>query len=346
MKQLKIGKTKNNQEIFLWTFENSKGMKMTVSNIGAVLTNLWIPDRSGNLQDVVLGFDNVLNYATNDNNYLGSTIGRSANRLANASFELKGTIYNLTKNDGKNNLHSGPNGYQLRIWEVKNINKEKDMIVFSLKSLDGDQGYPGTLDIDVTYQLTEDAVMIKYQGISDADTLFNPTNHSYFNLNGHQNGSILNHRLQLKASYFTPIRSNDSIPTGEIKSVENTPMDFRMEKTIGRDIRDEYNQLIFANGYDHNFVLDKVGKFAKLTGDQSSIVMQVATNLPGVQIYSGNFLKETSGKLGTVYSSRSGICLETQYFPNAVNELNFETPILEKNKTVEYWSTYSFSVEE
>lgn len=344
MKKELFGLAKDGQEIYLYTFENLQGMKMTVSNIGAELINLWVPDKEGVLRDVVLGFDSVAGYEGNDDSYLGATVGRSANRLANARFELSGKTYTLATNDGENNLHSGPNGYQIRIWEEKEIDLENNKITFSLISPDGDQGYPGELKLSVTYQLTENAVSIRYQGISDQETLFNPTNHSYFNLNGHQSGSILNHQLKLAASHFTPMKDSHSIPTGEIQSVEGTPMDFREGKLIGTEIETDYDQLLYASGYDHNFVLDNPADFAELIGDESKIVMKAATNLPGVQFYSGNYLNEASGKAGMNYEKRAGLCLETQYFPNAVNEPNFKTPLLEKDQLIEYWTTYSFSI--
>lgn len=344
MQTEKFGVTKDGQEAFLYTFENDNKMKMTVSNIGAVLTNLWVPDKEGNLRDVVLGYDTVAAYENNSDTHFGATIGRSANRTENARFELRDKKYKLAKNDGKNNLHSGPNGYQLRIWTVKKIDDTNHSITFSLVSSDGDQGYPGELHLDVTYQLQENGIKITYHGVSSEDTIFNPTNHSYFNLNGHASGDVSEHKLQLKAKAFTPVKDNHSIPMGEVSTVEDTPMDFRQEKTIGSDIEEEYDQLIYAKGYDHNFVLEETEKFAKLTGNQSGITMQAETNMPGVQIYTGNFLDHVLGKDGAVYPTRAGVCLETQYFPNAVNEENFVTPLLEKNKKTAYWTRYSFSL--
>lgn len=343
MKQEKFGVAKTGEDIFLYTFENKKGMKMTVSTIGAILTNLLIPDNAGKLIDVVLGFDTVADYEANDDLYLGSTIGRNANRIANAQFELNGVDYQLAKNDGENNLHSGTEGYQLRVWNVKEIDEQKNTITFSLTSPDGDQGYPGELAIEVTYQLKEDAIRISYYGTASKDTVFNPTNHSYFNLNGHQSGTILDHHLQLQASYFTPMIDSQAIPTGQLQAVEGTPFDFRVTKTIGEEIEVEDEQLIFAKGYDHNFVLDDPSKiFATLTGNKSNIIMEATTNLPGVQLYTGNFIKGTPGKDGVVYQFREGVCLETQYFPNAINEPNFESPILKKGQEIEYWTEYRF----
>lgn len=343
MKQEKFGVAETGEEVFLYTFENKQGMKMTVSNIGAILRNLWVADKDGQLQDVVFGFDTLEEYEANDDLYLGATIGRNANRIDQARFELNGKEYQLAQNDGMNNLHSGKEGYQLRVWEVKAIDEAQNSITFSLNSPDGDQGYPGDLKLEVTYQLNEEGILIKYVGTSCEDTVFNPTNHSYFNLNGHQSGNILAHHLQMDASQFTPMIDSQSIPTGEILPVQDTPMDFTTGKTIGQDIEEDYEQLVFAKGYDHNFVLDtKSEVFATLTGDQSGIVMKTATDLPGVQLYTGNFIVESQGKESSVYKYRGGMCLETQYFPNAINEANFVTPLLEKNKTFETWTTYTF----
>lgn len=346
MNQEKFGVTKTGEAVFLYTFENENGLKMTVSNIGAVLTNLWVPDKEGIVRDVVLGFDTVEGYEANDDLYLGSTIGRNANRIANACFKLDGVVYQLAKNDGENNLHSGKAGYQLRVWDVKTVDEANNKITFSLISPDGDQGYPGELTLDVSYQLTENSIVITYQGSSSKDTVLNPTNHSYFNLNGHNSGTIVNHRLQLHASHFTPMKDGQAIPTGEILSVEQTPMDFRVEKPIGEEIDQAYSQLVYAKGYDHNFVLDNPTKgFACLTGDQSGIVMEATTNLPGVQFYTGNFMSHTLGKDAAVYRFREGLCLETQYFPNAVNEPQFQTPLLKKEEVVNYQTRYTFKVD-
>lgn len=344
MKQITFGKTTEGCQVFLYTFENEQKMKMTVSNIGAVLTNLWIPDKDGILRDVVLGFDAVEDYENNGDTHFGATIGRNANRIENAKLELHNKEYKLAKNDGGNNLHSGPNGYELRVWNVKNIDEANHSITFSLNSPDGDQGYPGKLHLEVTYQLQENGIAITYDGITDQDTIFNPTNHSYFNLNGHQSGNILDHILQLNASEYTPVRNEQSIPTGEILSVEDTPLDFRNKKRIGTDIEADDCQLKFAQGYDHNFVIDKEDELAaSLEGNLTGILMNVWTNLPGIQFYTGNFLEKAPGKEGTIYPTRSGLCLETQFYPNAVNEPAFETPILRKNERKTYKTVYSFS---
>lgn len=347
VKKETFGCTQAGKEISLYTLTNSQGIRLTVSDFGAVITHLLVPDKTGISRDVVLGFDSLEAYEKNDAIYLGAMIGRNANRIAGARFELANQEYQLVQNDGENNLHSGPNGYHMRPWEVKEMDETLNKITFILHSLDGDQGYPGELTLEVSYQLQENGVAITYQAKSNETTIFNPTNHSYFNLNGHDAGSILNHRLQLFASGYTPMKPIGSIPTGAIEPVETTPFDFRNEKEIGREIAEVNDQLRYAKGYDHNFVLDNPEEMAaKLIGDQSGIVMNVTTNMPGVQLYTGNFISPTLGKNGVTYDFREGVCLETQYFPNAINETNFISPILERNQPVTYWTTYSFATEE
>lgn len=348
MHKTTFGQTKDGQEVYCYSFANQNGMKLTVSNLGAVVTNLWVPDEKGDLRDVVLGYDSVDRYENNTNTYFGAIVGRVCNRTRNARFDLLDKTYYLAKNEGENNLHSGPEGYQLRLWDVKNVDENKNEISFLLDSPDLDQGYPGDLKMQVTYQLTEDdQLILTYTGASNQTTLFNPTSHNYFNLNGHHAGDILRHRLQITASHYTPL-ADDSIPTGEIAGVDATPMDFRGEKEIGQEIKSDFAQLKRVAGYDHNFVLDKeAGKFeeaAILIGDESHIQMQLATDLPGLQVYTSNGIENEPGKDGSTYQQYAGVAMETQYFPNAVNTENFTTPLLEKDKSVTYRTRLSFSL--
>jgi len=332
---------KEQEEIFLYTFENKKGMQLTVSNLGAVLTNLLVPDKKGVLQDVVLGFGSLASYLTNDNSYFGATVGRNANRIEAGTFELSGKTYQLEKNEPGGNLHGGVHGYQLRVWQAE-VDEQANAVTFTLDSPDGDQGFPGHLTIAVTYQLTEDGVQIRYRGVTDQTTIFNPTNHSYFNLNGHQSGSVLNHQLALASDVYTPLKDSYAVPTGELVPVADTVMDFRKGKTIGADIQKPDEQLVLGNGYDHNFMLSNEA-FATVVGDQSGIVMKASTNLPAVQLYTANFVDEVDGKKGVHYQPRDGFCLETQFVPNAMNLPDFQQPILEKGHPVEYWTTYLFA---
>lgn len=345
-----FGELADGQSASLYTFENSNGLEMTVSDLGATLVKVLVPDKNGVKRDVVLGWDDTAGYLNGPATYFGATVGRSANRTEHAQFELNGTTHHLTPNERQNNLHSGPNGYQLRLWQMKNIDEEQNAITFQLISPDGDQGYPGQLDLSVTYQLTADnAILITYEGLSEQDTVFNLTNHSYFNLAGHDSGTILDHELQIQASHFTPVEDEKSIPTGEIRTVSGTPMDFLTTKPIGQDIDADYDQLVFTGGYDHNYVLDKTAdtltQFATATSKESGITMKVSTDLPGVQFYAGNFIEDVLGKDDVTYQKRSGFCLETQYFPNAINELAFTSPILEAGKKLTTQTSYQFLVE-
>lgn len=329
---------------------NAKGMMIEVSDLGAVLVKAMVPDRDGVLRDVVLGYESEAQYRNNTNTYFGSTVGRSANRIAGAAFEINGLSCHLTANEGANNLHSGPDGYQIRDWRAEPGNKGGNAVTFVLDSPDGDQGYPGNLNIQVTYTLTDDnEIRIEYEGLSDEDTVFNPTNHSYFNLGGHQAGSILDHELTLLASGFTPVADSKSIPTGVVETVAGTPMDFRRMKRIGQDIGAEYDQLRHTGGYDHNFVLDKpdgaLGKAAEVYCRESGIGMEVYTDLPGIQLYAGNFLNDEPGKDGAVYGKRCGFCLETQYFPNSVNEPRFKSPVIKAGEKARTVTVYQFKSE-
>ena len=343
MDKREFGTNANGEKAMLYTFENSNGMLMKVSDFGATLHALLVPDRDGNLIDVVLGYDSPKEYMGPSGTGFGATIGRNGNRIGKARFTLNGKIYELDKNNNGNNLHSGRDYYHYRMWTVKATTENS--ITLSLNSPDGDQGYPGALDVELTYTLTDDnELCIDYFGTVDADTIVNMTNHSYFNLNGHASGNILDHELWIDADAFTAI-DEQLIPTGDIIPVEGTPMDFCVKKTIGRDIDKQYEALIFGGGYDHNWCLNNHGEFAKvieLSSDLSGIVMEVYTDLPGVQIYSGNFLREEVGKQGIVYQQRQGICFETQHYPDAINHENFPSPIVKKGEEYRTRTVYKF----
>lgn len=308
-------------EASLYTLKNAAGTSLSVTDYGAGVVSLVYRGT-----DVVLGFDSAADYEKNAGAFLGATVGRSANRIAGAAFTLDGTEYRLGKNDGGNNLHSGPDSYATRLWRV--VQTGEDNIVFFMDSPDGDQGFPGHLRLWVTYILTDsDQVHILYRGETDKATPVNITNHTYFNLNGR--GSILDHTLELFAWSFTPVGPG-LIPTGEIRSVTGTPFDFRTPHSIGRDIGAEDSQLQNAGGYDHNFLIDGDGlrPAAILQGDHSRITLEILTDAPAMQVYTGNFLAGERGKGGAVYARRSGVAIETQYCPNAVNESAFASPIL------------------
>ena len=344
MKQRAFGINSKGQQATLYTFENSNGMVMEVTDFGATLYSLLVPDGKGNRIDVVLGYDDPAGYEGPSGTFFGATVSRNANRIGNASITINGTVYPLDKNDGgKNNLHSGFDFQSFRVWNVKEITGNS--ITFSLHSPDGDQGYPGAVDMQVTYTLTEDnAVRLDYFAIPDADTIINMTNHSYFNLNGHASGDILKHTVWVDADTFTPT-DNASIPTGEIRPVEGSPMDFRVKKAVGRDIGQDYDALIFGNGYDHNWCLNNGGQLAKvaeMTADITGMTLEVYTDLPGVQIYSANFLVEEPGKGGVVYRQRHGICFETQYYPDALNHPNFPSTLCKAGQEYKTTTVYKF----
>ncbi|MEG0227383.1 MAG: aldose epimerase family protein [Lachnospiraceae bacterium] len=338
-----FGKLENGQETKLYAIKNAAGMEIRVSNYGATLVNVFVTDKNGDKKDVVLGYDDAEGYEKSQGMFFGATVGRSANRIGKARFTLNGTTYQLDENDHGNNLHSGNDYYSKRMWDVKAVSE--DRVVFLLHSEDGDQGYPGALDMEVTYQLTnENELQISYYGTPSADTIINMTNHSYFNLNGHAFGDILSHEVWLLADYFT--RSDEqSIPTGELVDVTDTPMDFREKKKLGRDIEQDYEALNFGGGYDHNYTLNnyrEYEKVAEMTGDESGITMEVYTDLPGLQLYTGNFISEEPGKEGAIYHRRQAVCFETQYYPDAVNKKNFQNPVCHQGETYVTKTSYRF----
>ena len=342
MKTRSFGVNHRGEAATMYTFENKNGMVMAVTDFGATLHSLLIPTESTPL-DVVLGYDDPAGYEGPAGTFFGATVGRNANRICRGEFTLKGKAYKLAVNNNGNNLHSGLDFWSFRIWQVKS--HTENSITFCLHSPDGDQGYPGAVDIEVTYTLTEDnSVRIHYRGIPREDTIINLTNHSYFNLNGHASGDILKHTVWVDADTFTRADAT-SIPTGEITPVAGTPMDFRIPKAVGRDIGENYEALNFGLGYDHNWCLNNGGKFSKvasLTGDQTGLKMDVFTDLPGVQIYTGNFIQNEPGKGGVVYQRRQGICFETQFYPDAINHPNFPSPIFRAGEIYETTTEYKF----
>jgi aldose 1-epimerase len=338
-----FGNSINGEDIALYTISNSKGMKVSVANFGAILVNLLVPDGEGRVEDVVLGYDTLEPYFSNPC-YFGATIGPSANRIENARFSIDGATFFLDANDGKNNLHSHhQKGYHKKIWAA---NAAKDSVSFTLEDEDGNMGFPGKKTFKVTYALDEgNTLTIFYHGFSDQKTLINPTNHTYFNLDGHGSGSMEGHELTLKASHYTPVREG-AIPTGEIAPVKGTPMDFTVAKKIGRDIGADFEQLKLTGGYDHNWVLDgcngELREFAIVSGPKSGRKMRAYTTLPGVQFYAGNSILPIQGKGGVTYGARDGFCLETQFFPNSVNQYGFPSCVFGEGKDYESVTVYEF----
>jgi aldose 1-epimerase len=343
-----FGKTANGEEAALYTLTNDNGMKVSMTDFGANIVSIIVPDKKGNAVDVNLGFENLAGYEENPPGF-GAFIGRHANRIGGARFELNGKVYELQKNDGANNLHGGNPGYNKVMYETEIYEDDNIASVeFSRLSPHMEQGFPGNLDVTVTYSLTEaNELVIEYLAVSDRDTIVNLTNHSYFNLAGHNSGSVLDHKLWIKANQFTPT-SKDLIPTGELRDVTGTPMDFRTLKRIGQDIGADYEPLIFAKGYDHNYVLDiccsEVEKVAELIEEKSGRRLEVFTDMPGMQLYTANFLTSVkNSKDGAVYHKRDGICFETQFFPNSCNINSFPSCMLKAGKEYDSVTIYKFS---
>lgn len=342
MKITEFGVTSKGEEAKLYTMTNEVGMEVAVTDYGAALVKVVVPDRDGKPCDVVCGYDEAAAYEEGDL-FLGATVGRIANRIGKASFVLNGKEYQLEKNDNGNNLHSGTDFYNKRMWNVQEAEGQK--VTFTLESPDGDQGYPGAVHIEVAYELTDDnALKISYHAVPEEDTIINMTNHSYFNMDGHASGDICSQEVWIDADAFTRADA-ESIPTGEITPVEGTPMDFRVKKVIGKEIGEDYEALNFGGGYDHNWVLNNQGKFAKvaeMSSEESGITMEVYTDLPGMQLYTGNFIQEAVGKGGAVYHYRQACCFETQYFPDAVNKEQFEGPVCKKGQAYDTVTMYKF----
>jgi aldose 1-epimerase len=341
----KFGETPDGRVIHLYTLKNPNGIKVKIINYGAAIVSIEVPDKNGNFADIVLGYDSLDGYI-NDSVYLGVTVGRYANRIAGGKFTIDGVEYRLAKNNGENHLHGGIEGFFKKVWSEKNVfsSKEKAGIELSYLSKDKEEGYPGNLQSIVKYTLTpNNELIIEYEASTDKPTPVNLTNHSYFNLKGQGNGDILNHRIMLNAKKYTPV-DEGLIPTGEIKSVEGTPLDFTKIEAIGARI-DELDEK-FGGGYDHNFILEGVSDSlvlaAKVIEPESGRVLEIYTTKPGIQFYTGNYLKNIKGKSGKIYKKYFGFCLEPQYFPDSPNKPNFPSSILKPNETRKELIVYKF----
>jgi aldose 1-epimerase len=321
-----FGKTPNGKEIFMYSLTNSHGMKTEVITYGATLVNLLVPDKNGTLADVVTGYDNLAAYE-GSHPFFGVTVGPNANRIANATFTIEGEKYQLTANDGVNNLHSHDElGYHRRIWDAV-PHEDQNGVTFLLSDTDGCMGFPGNKKMSVNYTLTENnELKLEYSAISDKTTIINPTNHTYFNLAGHKHGTVHDHLMTINAARYTPVVAG-AIPTGELAPVAGTPFDFRQAKRIGDEIDSDNEQLKLVNGYDHNWVIDgydgTLREAARLTDPVSGRTMVTLTDLPGIQFYAGNMIPAHSGKDGAAYKARAGLCLETQFFPDTANRPEF-----------------------
>lgn len=335
MKEL-FGKLPNGESCHLYTITCGE-ITAKVTDLGATLVRLYIPGKDGQVDDVVLGYDTPAGYLESET-YFGATVGRNANRMRNASFIMDGKTYVLPANDGNNNLHSGPNGYNIRLWSV--LSHTEDSIVFSLQSPHGDQGFPGNATIWVTYKLESDSIRVIYDATSDRDTVFNFTNHTYFNLAGHNHPEkAMEQVLSMPARFFNPDDAQN-IPTGELRPVDGTPMDFRRPKPLNRDIAQDYEPLHLQRGYDHNFEVF-CNPAAILSDPDSGRSVAVYTDRPGIQLYTANFTKG-AGKDGMVYEPRCGVCLETQFYPDAVNHPEWPQPFVKAKTPFHSETKYRF----
>lgn len=333
------GTLSTGETAFLYTITGG-GLTAVITDCGGIIVKLFVPDAKGNLADVVLGFDDPKEYTSRAPHY-GGIVGRHANRIGGASFTLNGKTYQLEANDhGRNNLHSGTKPFKNRLWQV--AYHEQNSICLTLDSPDGDQGFPGNAHIRVTYTLESPGTLrINYDAVSDKDTVFNLTNHAYFNLAGHDHPErSLKQVLSMPARFFTP-SNEDNIPTGELRDVTGTPMDFRTPKPIGQDIHSDYEPLARAGGYDHNFEVFS-SPCAILSDPESGRTMAVITDCPGVQLYSANHLKNELGKDGVMYDRGCGICLETQFFPDAVHHPEWVQPFVKAGEHFRSETKYVF----
>ena len=345
-----FGKTKEGEEIWRYVLTNNRGMETSVISYGAALASLRLPDRDGKMADVVLGYDTLEGYEQ-DKSYFGATIGRYGNRIARAQFTLDGSVFHLPTNDGPNCLHGGTRGFNKRVWTGADRSRSDALVLeFNYTSQDGEEGFPGRLQVKVTYTLPleSDELQVEYWATTDKDTVVNLTNHSYFNLSGAMSREILDHRLLLHASKFTPVDAH-LIPTGELLSVQGSPFDFRSPTAIGARIDQENEQLKFGRGYDHNWVLEGFAgsglqPAAEVFEPGSGRVLEVLTTEPGIQFYSGNFLDGTArGKDETRYAHRTGFCLETQHFPDSPNHPNFPSTVLKAGQSYRSSTVFRFS---
>ena len=358
------GVTPGGDSVKLYTLRNTNGMTVRVSDLGGIVTEVLVPDRNGNLVDVVLGYDSLAAYVEGSA-YLGAIVGRYANRIARGRFELDGATYELATNNGENHLHGGVQGFDRVLWDAFTVQSGpipgspydvpgagRASLILSHVSENGEEGYPGSLDAEVTITLTNgNELKFGYEATSDAPTVVNLTHHGYWNLAGHDSGSILDHELELRASRYTPVDAG-LIPTGEFRHVEGTPFDFRTPTRIGERIDAGEEQLRIAGGYDHNFVLDDwtgdgaLRLAARLRDPNSGLALEVLTTEPGLQLYSGNFLDGSDvGKGGADYGHRTGLCLETQHFPDSPNRPEFPSTALRPGEMYESETVYRIRTE-
>lgn len=354
-----FGQLPDGRQVDVYRLTNANGIELQVTNYGGIILSLKTPNVAGEFDDIALGFDSLDAYLSDEyqqaNPYFGAIIGRYGNRIADGQFSLDGETYSLSTNDGNNHLHGGQQGFDKVLWQAEPFENDSGTgLVLRYTSEDGEEGYPGRLETEVTYTLTDDdELRVDYQAVTDKATPVNLTQHSYFNLKGEGSDTILDHQLMINAPEFTPVNET-LIPTGELRSVDGTPFDFTQATPIGERIEQENEQLGFGGGYDHNFVLDRDNAAAdgmvlaaKVWEPQSGRMVEIETTEPGIQFYSGNFLDGSlTGKQGQAYGHRSGFALETQHFPDSPNQEAFPSTILEPDATYRSSTVYRFSAQE
>lgn len=337
------------KEVGLYTLKNKNGAEAAITNYGGRIVSLWVPNNKGGFTDVVLGYDSLKSYQKKGEPFFGALIGRYGNRIGKGKFTLDGRTYQLQLNDGVNTLHGGFDGFFGKAWDAKQVNEQTLELAYFSK--DGEAGYPGNLTVKVTYELTNDnEIKISYHATTDKNTVVNLTNHAYFNLNGDGDSTITDHLLTINADGYTPVDAT-LIPTGKIEKVAGTPFDFNKATTIGARINDSNEQLKYGKGYDHNFVLRKeagLQKVATVSSTKTGIVMDILTEEPGLQFYSGNFLtgEEHDGKNQVSYPHRSAFCLETQHFPDSPNQVSFPSTELKPGQEYKTVTIYKFTVQQ
>lgn len=350
MKALKnfFGKTQNNEDVYIYTLENNNGVSVCISEFGGAIVKLNVPDKNGNISDIVCGFDNLSSYELSDG-YQGALIGRCANRIGNAKFTLDGVTYNLYNNVGNDHLHGGRVGFSHKVWDSEIIENDNSVsLKLCLFSPDGDENYPGNLSVCVIYTLdNENALNIQYSAQTDKKTIINLTNHAYFNLAGYNSGKIFDHKVTILADKFLPT-SDSLIPTGEILPVENTPFDFRREKSIGQDFHADNINLKYAGGYDHCMVFESglSSDTPKITvrEEKCGRAMQVYTDMPAVHFYTGNFMKNKDYPFKNNYEQveQNAFCLETEKMPDSINHENFTDCTLDVGQVYSTFTKFKF----
>lgn len=334
---MEFGILSDGKKASLYSITDGNGCELRVTDYGATIVSYFVPDKDGKIRDIVLGYDSAPEYEKNSC-YFGAVIGRGCNRIRDGRFSLKNIEYQLDKNDRGNNLHSGKKGFDRRIWEV--VDKNKREILFRINEKDMENGYPGNMTAEVRYCFEDvGKLKITYNAVSDKDTVANMTNHSYFNLNGHDGGSVENHMMTLNAKFFTPNEDECAIATGEILAVKNTPFDFTEGKCIGDGINEENRQLKFVGGFDQNYVIEGqsgvLRKAAEACSSDSGICLELYTDTPGIEFYAGNMIPEHTGKKNVVYGKRCGFCLEPEYFPDSINISHFKQPFIKAGEKYE-----------